>query len=137
MPVRSMAEVPVIDLTGARGGSVAQRRRGARAIDEACREIGFFAIVGHGVPDTLVDDVRRVAHDFFERPLADKLAAGHPVEGTNRGYHRAGRETLAAANDAAAPPDLKEYFHAGTSSRTCGRRHPRASRRRSPPTTGP
>jgi isopenicillin N synthase-like dioxygenase len=108
-----MAEVPVIDLAAARAGGLAERRRVARDIDEACREIGFFAITGHGVPDRLVDDLRRRAHAFFELPPADKLAARHPVEGMNRGYHAAGRETLAAANDAAAPPDLKEYFHVG------------------------
>jgi len=108
-----MAEVPVIDLARARGGGLAERRRVAQAIDDACRKIGFFAIVGHGVPDDFVDDLRQRAHAFFELPVADKLAARHPVEGMNRGYHAAGRETLAAANDAAAPPDLKEYFHIG------------------------
>jgi isopenicillin N synthase-like dioxygenase len=106
------AGVPLIDLGGARESGAA-RRRVARAIDAACREIGFFAITGHGVPDDLVDDVRRLAHQFFERPMADKLAARHPVEGMNRGYHAAGREALATANDAEAPPDLKEYFHVG------------------------
>jgi isopenicillin N synthase-like dioxygenase len=106
-------EVPVIDLTRARGGGLAERRRVAGAIDEACREIGFFAIAGHGVREGLVDDLRRRAHAFFELPPGEKLAARHPVEGMNRGYHAAGRETLAAANDAAAPPDLKEYFHVG------------------------
>jgi isopenicillin N synthase-like dioxygenase len=108
-----MAKVPVIDLAAARGGGVAERRRVAQAIDDACRKIGFFAIVGHGVPDDFVDDLRQRAHAFFELPVDDKLAARHPVEGMNRGYHAAGRETLAAANDAAAPPDLKEYFHIG------------------------
>ena len=91
-PLRSTAEVPVVDLTGARGGDRAARRRAAADIDEACRAIGFFAIVGHGVPDALVDEVRRVSHEFFELPPADKLAARHPAEGTNRGYHAAGRE---------------------------------------------
>ena len=45
--------------------------------------------------------------------MAEKLRARHPIDGMNRGYHPAGRETLAAANDGAAPPDLKEYFHIG------------------------
>ena len=108
-----MSDVPVIDIAPARDGGLDARRRVARAIDQACRDIGFFAIVGHGAPDRLVDDVRRRAHQFFERPLADKLAARHPVEGMNRGYHAAGGETLAAANDGAAPADLKEYFHVG------------------------
>jgi isopenicillin N synthase-like dioxygenase len=108
-----MHQVPVIDLTAARDGSRAGRQRVAAAIDDACREIGFFAITGHAVPDRVVDDLRRRAHAFFALPLADKLAARHPVAGTNRGYHPVGGETLSASQDAPAPPDLKEFFHIG------------------------
>jgi isopenicillin N synthase-like dioxygenase len=108
-----MSGVPVIDLASARGGGRAARLAVAQAIDAACREIGFFAITGHGVSDALVEDLRRCAHEFFALPLADKLAARHPVPGTNRGYHPVGGETLATANDGAAPPDLKEFFHVG------------------------
>jgi isopenicillin N synthase-like dioxygenase len=108
-----MNQVPIIDLTPARQGGRAERLQVARAIDRACREIGFFAIDGHAVPDRLVEDLRRVAHAFFERPMAEKLAFRHPVAGTNRGYHPVGGEALSQANDAAAPPDLKEFFHVG------------------------
>ena len=108
-----MALVPVIDLSPAREAGGAARRRVAEAIDDACREIGFFAITGHGVSDATVDELRRGAHAFFALPLAAKLLARHPVAGTNRGYHPVGLETLAQANDAAAPPDLKEFFHVG------------------------
>jgi isopenicillin N synthase-like dioxygenase len=108
-----MIKVPVIDLMPARCGRVQERRRIAEQIDHACREIGFFSITGHGVPESIVDDLRRLAHAFFALPSAQKLAASHPVKGTNRGYHPVGGETLSAANDEAAPPDLKEFFHVG------------------------
>ena len=65
------------------------------------------------MPQRLVDDLRARAHEFFALPVADKLAARHPVAGTNRGYHPVGGEALAKANDEAAPPDLKEFFHVG------------------------
>jgi isopenicillin N synthase-like dioxygenase len=107
-----MTRVPVIDLGPAREGP-AGRRRVAALIDDACREIGFFAITGHGVPDRIVDDLRRHAHAFFAQPLAEKLKARHAVNGTNRGYHPVGGEALAASRDQAAPPDLKEFFHIG------------------------
>jgi isopenicillin N synthase-like dioxygenase len=108
----SLTGVPVIDLAPARRGGLAARRRVAEAIDVACRDIGFFAIVGHGVPAPLVDELRRCAHAFFALPLSEKLAARHPA-GMNRGYHQIGGEALAAANEAVAPPDLKEFFHIG------------------------
>jgi isopenicillin N synthase-like dioxygenase len=105
--------VPVIDLAPARRGDGAARALAAAGIDAACREIGFFAVSGHGVPASVVDDLRACAHRFFSLPRADKLAARHPVAGTNRGYHPVGGEALAQANDAVAPPDLKEFFHVG------------------------
>jgi isopenicillin N synthase-like dioxygenase len=108
-----VTHVPVIDLAAARHGGHAERRRVAAAIDHACRDIGFFAITGHGVPERLVERLRAVAHEFFERPMTEKLAYRHPVPGTNRGYHPVGGEALSKANDAAAPPDLKEFFHVG------------------------
>jgi len=109
----AMSEVPVIDLAPALAGGRPARLAVARAIDAACREIGFFAIFGHGIPDALVAELRRLGHEFFARPPAAKLASRHPVAGTNRGYHPVGGEALAEANDAAAPPDLKEFFHVG------------------------
>src|SRR5437773_9769281 len=104
--------VPVIDLAPARAAA-ADRLRVAAAIDAGCREIGFFAIDGHGVPARVGDDRRAVAHAFCAMPREDKLAARHPVAGTNRGYHPVGGEALSSANDEPAPPDLKEFFHVG------------------------
>ncbi len=108
-----MIQVPVIDLRLARTGRKQDRRQVARQIDDACREIGFFAVTGHGVPDHIVHDLRRVAHAFFALPTAQKCAVRHPVPGTNRGYHPIGGEILAASNDETAAPDLKEFFHVG------------------------
>jgi isopenicillin N synthase-like dioxygenase len=108
-----MITIPVIDLRSAREGDASDRRDAARRIDTACCEIGFFTITGHGVAATTIDDLRRRAHEFFARPLEEKLAARHPVVGTNRGYHPVGREALSTAMDEAAPPDLKEFFHVG------------------------
>jgi isopenicillin N synthase-like dioxygenase len=105
--------VPVVDLGEALAGGRTARMRAAAAIDSACRDIGFFAIDGHGVSALVVDDLRRAAHAFFAQPPAVKLAARHPVAGTNRGYHAAGGEALSAAMDAPTPPDLKEFFHVG------------------------
>jgi isopenicillin N synthase-like dioxygenase len=105
--------VPVIDLTPARGDDLAERRRVARLIDHACVEIGFFAITGHGIPEAICRDLRDTAHAFFALPTGRKRRASPADERTPRGYHAAGGEALAAANDAVAPPDLKEFYHVG------------------------
>jgi isopenicillin N synthase-like dioxygenase len=108
-----MSEVPVIDLTAARHGGLADRQRAARQLDAACCDIGFFTIAGHGVPERVARDLREAAHAFFALPVEQKRQAAHPVEGTPRGYHALAGEALARANDEVAPPDLKEFFHVG------------------------
>ncbi len=105
--------IPAIDLTSAREGGAADRLHVARRIDAACGEIGFFTLGGHGVSARTISDLREAAHAFFGLPLADKLAARHPVPGTNRGYHPLGGEALSTSRDEASPPDLKEFFHVG------------------------
>jgi isopenicillin N synthase-like dioxygenase len=108
-----MSVIPVIDLERARHGDRDDRLAVARAIDEACSTIGFFTIVGHGVPERTVGDLRNAAHAFFSLPVDEKLTSRHSVPGTNRGYHPVGGEALSTAMDEAAPPDLKEFFHVG------------------------
>src|SRR5207248_8933879 len=104
-----MDHVPVIDLTPAREGGAEGRRRVAALIDQACVEIGFFAVTGHGVPERVGRDLRETAHAFFALPEDVKRRASPPEEATPRGYHALGGERLAAANDSATPPDLKEF----------------------------
>ena len=108
-----MDHVPVIDLAPARAGAPADRRGIAGLIDQACIEIGFFAVTGHGVAESVCRDLREAAHQFFALAPEAKRRAGPTDDRTPRGYHAPGGEALAAANDAVAPPDLKEFYHVG------------------------
>ncbi len=107
--------IPVIDLSSALGpgATPAARQKVAQAIDRACVDVGFFTIVGHGVPTTVIDTLRDTAHDFFARPMAEKRRAIHPVANTPRGYIAMGGEALSYAAEQEAPPDLKEFYHCG------------------------
>lgn len=44
-----------------------------RQLDQACREAGFFYVKGHGIPDSLIKEVRNVTHKFFDLPYEEKL----------------------------------------------------------------
>ena len=48
----SDVHVPVIDVAPFMAGDAAASRTLARLVDDACREIGFLTIVGHGVAET-------------------------------------------------------------------------------------
>jgi isopenicillin N synthase-like dioxygenase len=78
--------VPVIDVADALGGDPAARRRVAEQVDEACREIGFFCISGHGVDPALLARVVEVSDFFFSQPEPVKQRFESPVGNRYRGW---------------------------------------------------
>ncbi|MEU9126266.1 2-oxoglutarate and iron-dependent oxygenase domain-containing protein [Streptomyces sp. NPDC048506] len=99
--------VPIIDLSSK---DTAQGRVAiAEAIDQACMNSGFFVIVGHGVPQNLVDRMFTATKAFFNLPYEDKDRVAHRP-GVS-GYRRMGG-TTALSLDQETPPDLCEAFAA-------------------------
>jgi isopenicillin N synthase-like dioxygenase len=99
--------VPVVDLGG-------DPNEVGRAIDRACREVGFFQIIGHGLDPSLESAAWQAASEFFRLPLDDKLAVAIPA-GDAYGYGPFQVERLAASLGDDTPPDLKETFSIGPS----------------------
>ncbi len=83
----------------------------ARSIDQACQDVGFFAVAGHGVDQSLVRAVVATAEAFFAEPLDVKLQARHHDPSHPYGYFPMASEALARSTGATAPPDLKESFN--------------------------
>jgi isopenicillin N synthase-like dioxygenase len=108
-----MVELETIDLTPFYWGDDRDRREVATAIDHACRTLGFFAIVGHRVPGSLVAETRAAVRNFFELPLEDKLAARTENRSSGRGYVPVEGEALSYTTTFQAPPDAKESFSIG------------------------
>lgn len=103
----------MIDLDGFVGGAPDHRAAIADSVDEACREIGFFSVVGHGVADPIVERAHRAAWDFFGRPLADRMTAVSPEPNGPYGYSPFSAEALSRSLGGAAAPDLKETYNVG------------------------
>jgi isopenicillin N synthase-like dioxygenase len=99
--------VPVIDISG-------DPQRTAAEVGEACREIGFLTVIGHGVPEDLVERTAAVARTFFDLPDAEKrtLAEGDPTPGLPA-YRPLRSESLAASLGRKTPGDLKESLDWG------------------------
>lgn len=66
--------VPVIDIGDLASGVGASGDRSIREIADAAREWGFFQVVNHGIPGTLVDEVWKQAESFFALPMESKEA---------------------------------------------------------------
>ena len=71
--------------------------RVAGAIGDACAEIGFFQIAGHGVPDPVIDAAWWAARTFFDEPEDVRLAVSMPYAGYPYGYQGIAGETLASS----------------------------------------
>jgi isopenicillin N synthase-like dioxygenase len=104
------ATVPVIDLSE-------DVDTVAASVDRACREIGFFQIVGHDVDSAVADAAWSSARAFFDLPLAARMAVAMPDPGYPYGYSPLSGESLARSLGGAAPADLKESFNAGPAAR--------------------
>ena len=102
-----MDSIPLIDIGPLTHRDAAVRLAAAQAIGHACRETGFFAVTGHGVPAACTTGVFAAAHAVFALPAQDKRALAIARHGHNRGYVGLGVEAL----DEATAPDLKEAYN--------------------------
>ncbi len=100
--------VPIIDLSDPRA---------LEAIDQACREVGFFGVTGHGVPVQVVAAAWDSSRRFFDLPLATRMRAHS--DSVPYGYEPMESETLGRTLDrvvdehADEHPDPKQTFNLG------------------------
>jgi isopenicillin N synthase-like dioxygenase len=106
----SAATLPVLDITPLRGPADASARdQLARAIAAACRDSGFFYVVGHGLDPALLARLEAASREFFAAPAAAKQAIAMAHGGRAwRGWFPLGDELTSGA------PDLKEGLYFGT-----------------------
>ena len=103
----------MIDLTGFAAGADGARERIGGDVDRACREVGFFSIVGHGVDEQMMTAAYREGLAFFDLPMPDRMAVAMPEPGYPYGYNPFNAEALNRSIGGDAPPDLKETFNVG------------------------
>jgi isopenicillin N synthase-like dioxygenase len=92
---------PVVDLSD---------EDAASTIDEACRQVGFFQVVEHGIPRTTIVDAFAEVDRFFALPLEAKMRWASPTPVIERGYSARGTEGLSYSLGLDNPPDLFEAF---------------------------
>ena len=108
-----MPEFPVIALSEFTGAPKRTRQALARRVDEICRQTGFLALVGHGVPGEVLAGAWNAARRFFDLPMEKKLEVKMPYVGYPYGYSPLQAEALAKSLGDETPPDLKESFSIG------------------------
>jgi isopenicillin N synthase-like dioxygenase len=82
-------------------------------VDDACREVGFMQIVGHGIPDAAVAGLGAAIDWFFALPTQDKQTWRAVRPSINRGYTPPRSERLSYSLGVVSPDDLFEAFNVG------------------------
>lgn len=101
------SEVRVVDIAQFAAGTAAKRRV-ADEIGRACRECGFFYVVGHGVDEPLQRRLETLSRQFFAQDREIKMAIRMDLGGRAwRGYFPVGGELTSGK------PDLKEGIYFG------------------------
>ena len=85
----------------------------AQQLASACETIGFFQVVGHGVPAATVDVLWTVTRAFFDEPDHVRAAVAMPSPGYPYGYQGFAVERLASSLGDETPPDRKHSYSIG------------------------
>jgi isopenicillin N synthase-like dioxygenase len=103
-----MIEVVEIDIGPLEEGGKRAARVGAE-LDAACRELGFFYIVGHGIDPALPVRLDALSREFFSQPETEKARIAMWRGGRSwRGWFPVGGELTSGV------PDEKEGIYFGT-----------------------
>ena len=107
------SDLPIIDIAPFRLGAP-----GAAAVvaetAQACREIGFFIVTGHGVDRQVTARLYQTAREFFDLPPQQKAAMVGGAQALGGvGFAPMGDEALAATLGMQTPGDIKESLNYG------------------------
>ncbi|WP_232631576.1 isopenicillin N synthase family dioxygenase [Methylobacterium sp. Leaf118] len=86
-----MGALPILDLRRLEAGE-AERNAFLAELRAAAREVGFFSLVGHGIPEARIAAVQALARRFFALPAEAKQAVAMVHSPHFRGYTAAGAE---------------------------------------------
>lgn len=103
--------VPSINLQPFLANTFEGKRAVANEIANACTDIGFFVVTGHGVSPQLIDETYNITRAFFDLSDAEKRAT--PLNEYGAGYSPLQGEALSATMGTTAPADLKESLNIG------------------------
>lgn len=113
-----MAEATIPAINASRlNGSLAERQACAAEIGSACREIGFFHIVDHGISRVLRQRVFDTASRFFACNLSEKMRVALSAKSGFAGYFPVKGETTDPMSGADPKEGYDISFGAGSSNR--------------------
>lgn len=104
-----MNSIPSVDLRDFISSDTIKKQKFVNAIGKAYEEIGFVALKGHFLDDTLVENLYNEVKNFFDLPVETKQKYEIPEIAGQRGYVSFGKESAKGKKEG----DLKEFWHFG------------------------
>ena len=104
-----MNSIPSVNLNDFISGDSKRKQMFVDNIGKAYEDIGFVALKGHFLGDSLVDNLYSEVKKFFDLPLETKQKYEIPGIGGQRGYVSFGKESAKGKKEG----DLKEFWHFG------------------------
>ncbi|KAF2102549.1 Clavaminate synthase-like protein [Rhizodiscina lignyota] len=102
-------EIPKIDMSPIFSESLEERKKVAAQVGKACKEVGFFYAVNHGVSEETIQGAFRAVENWFSQPEEVKLETN-----INQNKHFRGYEPLLSTQlDPNTRGDLKEAYMIG------------------------
>lgn len=107
---KALDRLPIVDISPfmSDGGDAARQANVAREIRDACVNIGFFYLTGHGIAEAELDELNDLGLRFFALPLEQKMTAHAGKNRQGQGFMQVGGVNPEANRDKTA--DLKERF---------------------------
>ncbi len=104
-----MNTIPSVNLKDFLSDDPIRKQNFVDAIGKAYEEIGFVALNGHFLDDTLVNNLYKEVKNFFSLSTETKQKYEIPGIGGQRGYVSFGKESAKGKKEG----DLKEFWHFG------------------------
>ena len=104
-----MNKIPSVNLEDFLSNDPNKKQKFINEIGHAYETIGFVALKGHFLDDTLVNNLYSEIKNFFELPIETKEKYEIPGIGGQRGYVSFGKESAKGKKEG----DLKEFWHFG------------------------
>jgi isopenicillin N synthase-like dioxygenase len=101
--------IPVVDLSDFLSENAERKKKFVAQLGNAYHEVGFVAVVNHGIPDALIKKFYELVNAFFALPNDTKEQYEVPGLAGQRGYTSFGKEHAKHSNKG----DLKEFWQFG------------------------
>ena len=104
-----MKKIPSVNLADFLSENTSRKQKFIDEIGHAYENIGFVALKGHFLKDSLVKELYAEIKNFFDLPVEVKRKYEVPGIGGQRGYVSFGKESAKGKKEG----DLKEFWHFG------------------------